>query len=171
MSKSWGDDDELLIVAAITGDRASLERSEPHDDDEGTCPLCGTRVAHPLEPGGTVLCHPERGGCGAIVRPVPYLAGVDGGPREVVAPDRTPWQSCCHPYIPVGSILVHSRRCELFPNRRLTPTERVGYRAEMRARLRHPAGGTELVGSIPAVRSVDVEGYVDAHLDDDDDRG
>jgi len=160
VSKSWGD-------------RESLERAEPRDPEEPACPLCGTRVAHPYEPGGTVLCHPERGGCGAIIRPVPYLVADQGERASPTAPaaDRG-WQSCCRPYTPVGLRLVHSRWCPRFPGSALTPAERDGYRAERRAKVAHPAGADlEVPDEAQAVRQVDVPGYADAHSDDDDDRG
>lgn len=165
MGKSWGD-------------RESLDASEPRDVEEPTCPLCGTRIAHPLEPGGTVLCHPERGGCGVTVRPAPYLTSPKGERAAPVVRTDPPvvllnWERCCKPYTPVGDKLVHSLRCPDRPGVALTPHERDSFRAEVRARMMHPAGkdrGVEPARAVPPSPALR-ENYVDAHLDDDDDLG
>jgi len=155
MSRAWSD-------------RESLDAAEPRAAEEPVCPLCGTRVSHPLEPGGTVLCHPDRGGCGVTIRPVPYLVT---GKHEAVPVVVTHWEGCCTPYTPVGDKLTHSRWCEAHPNEALTPNERDEYRAALRAAYarsvrEHPAG-SEVRAWKPWWRD---PAYVDAHVDDEDDR-
>jgi hypothetical protein len=149
-------------------DRESLDQAEPREAEEPICPLCGTRIAWPWEPGGTVLCHPDRGGCGANVRPVPYLAD-SGKVSPEAAPVRTTWEKCCTPYLtgaPSGVFPRHSSRCPLYPNSKLTRGERRGRREELEAQAEHPA---RAVIDVPLPLMAD-EDYVDAHIDDGDDR-
>jgi len=158
-------------------DRESLDAQEPRELEEPVCPLCGTRVAHPWEPGGTVLCHPDRGGCGANVRPVPYLvssrrSGESGG-EPLTGPARTTWERCCDPFAPPrpsGRRLRHSQRCALYPELPLTPGELEGRVEELRSRADHPTTITTTTGNPGVVMIRDDAAYMDAHLDDDDDR-
>jgi len=157
-------------------DRESLEAQEPRDLEEPVCPLCGTRIAHPWEPGGTVLCHPDRGGCGAHVRPVPYLASVDvsgeSGGEPPTGPDRTTWGSCCHPYAPPrpsGRALRHSQRCPRYPELPLTEGELEGWRDELGDRSEHPSSITTETTNPGITMIRDDAAYMDAHADDEDD--
>jgi hypothetical protein len=157
------------VVVVTPNDRESLDASEPRPSEEPMCPLCGTRVAWPWEPGGTVLCHPDRGGCGANVRPVPYLAPTHGGAGETssAGPARTTWEACCTPYLtgaPSGVFPRHSSRCPQFPNSKLTRGERRGRREQLEDQAQHPARS---VIDVPLPIMED-EGYIDAHSDDRD---
>lgn len=160
-------------------ERESLDAAEPRAGEEPTCPLCGTRIAHPFEPGGTVLCHPDRGGCGVTVKPVPVVLVDTGYGLPAPGPSapflsqlvkRSGWESCCRPFAPArpsGRRLRHSERCPRYPEELLNAAELEGWRAELRARAEHPAQPTAPVEPIP-LRGDDA--YVEAHMDDDDDR-
>lgn len=160
--------------SGMTDDRSSLDAAEPRpSDEEPMCPWCGSRISWPYEPGGLVLCHPDRGGCGAYVRPVPYLAAVEGeasgeSPGLGTAPARTTWEACCLPYFPArpsGVVARHSQSCPLYASERLTRGELDGWREANRAKAEHPAG-TKIEPPLPIMWDED---YVDAHIDDEDD--
>lgn len=81
---------------------------------------------------------------------------------------RTALKTCgCTPFIVGSGAIYHNAKCPQKPNQGLTYAERKAWVMANRAaaRIDHPAKGT-----VQPLRSVRDSDYVEAHLDDLDDR-